>query len=119
LVRRPLQDSAPARREATAGGQIGLGYLAPPARGGTATDPARAETDARHVHDIGEIGREIEQLAQQSTLLGTNAAVEAARAGGARRGFAVIAVETRELSRRTLEAAAEIARLQAQISRRR
>jgi PAS domain S-box-containing protein len=76
-----------------------------------------AATTARHVRSIGEIGKSIGKLSQQSTLLGMNAAVEAARAGTAGRGFAVLAAEMRVLSGQIADAAREIVRLQDEVAK--
>jgi PAS domain S-box-containing protein len=58
--------------------------------------------------DIGDIVGAIQLIAQQTSLIAVNAAVEAARAGDAGRGFAVIAGEIRTLSQRTSEATTDV-----------
>jgi methyl-accepting chemotaxis protein len=62
----------------------------------------------QQVQGLTPLVADISQVAKQTNILSINAAVEAARAGDAGRGFAVLAAEIRLLSNRTAEAAVNI-----------
>ncbi|MGE5423002.1 MAG: methyl-accepting chemotaxis protein [Ignavibacteriales bacterium] len=70
---------------------------------------------ATHVNEIADASREIEKIstfiksvAEETKMLGLNAAIEAARAGDVGRGFGVVAEEIRRLSEQSKQTVAEI-----------
>lgn len=74
----------------------------------TETTKTQISDLANAINSINEIATLIEEIAEQTNLLALNATIEAARAGEAGKGFAVVASEVKELAAQTSDATDKI-----------
>ena len=81
----------------------------------TKKDAELISTLVDQTNKIGTIVQTIEDIASQTNLLALNAAIEAARAGEAGKGFAVVADEVRALASRSSSSTKEITKMVSQI----
>ncbi|NHC43897.1 methyl-accepting chemotaxis protein [Motilibacter aurantiacus] len=75
----------------------------------TATDE-RVRRLSESSREIGDVVKVITSIAEQTNLLALNATIEAARAGEAGKGFAVVASEVKDLAQETARATEDIVR---------
>lgn len=83
----------------------------------TQNDASKVQALAEQTQKIGSIVGTIDEIAAQTNLLALNAAIEAARAGEAGRGFAVVADEVRALASRTSKSTQEISAMVHQVQK--
>lgn len=68
----------------------------------------RVEELGRAASEVGKVTESINEISEQTNLLALNASIEAARAGSAGKGFAIVADEIKELAKMTAAATEDI-----------